>query len=147
MIDLLIHCELFVTLTARRIVYDEGYIFEIQNSLQLLFPTTGKKKNTKRTKRYARKFKSDLEATIVGLPLDNHSLSSYPFLGVRLAEIQKRYDESTPHLLRQWWYDRRKRVEWATLMVAVIVFILTVVFGIISSVTGILQVHAAYKWH
>lgn len=78
---------------------------------------------------------------------DKALLSSYPILGARLEEIQKRYDEAIPYRFRHWWYDRRKRVEWATLMVAIVVFILTIVFGIISSVTGILQVMAAYKWH
>jgi uncharacterized membrane protein HdeD (DUF308 family) len=36
-------------------------------------------------------------------------------------------------------------MEWATFWVALVVFILTLIFGVISSVTGILQVIASFK--
>lgn len=108
--------------------------------MQLLFPTGGRK-STKRTRQYVKKYRADLEARLVAM--DRLSLSTYPIFGERLEHIQQRYNESSQKRLRQWWYDRRKRVEWATLVVAIVVFILTVVFGIISSVTGILQVYAA----
>lgn len=127
-----------------RIVYIDDFAAEVQRTLQLLFPTAGKK-SIKRTRQYAKKYQADLEARII--KMDKRSLETYPVFGERLEQIQKRYDASTQRLPRQWWYDRRRRVEWATLVVAIVVFILTVVFGVISSVTGILQVRAAYKWH
>jgi hypothetical protein len=38
--------------------------------------------------------------------------------------------------MKQWWFDRRNKFEWATFWTAVVVFILTVVFGLIASITG-----------
>lgn len=76
---------------------------------------------------------------------DTYQLSTYKFYGARLAEVQRRYDLARPHRLAQWWYDRRQRPEWAALMVALIVFALTILFGIAQTITGILQVIAS--WH
>lgn len=71
-------------------------------------------------------------------------LSNYPFWHRQLEVLQRTYGKKTPSGLTQWWFDRRDRVQWATFWVAFVVFILTVVFGVISSVTGVLQVYAAY---
>jgi hypothetical protein len=62
----------------------------------------------------------------------------------RLYIIQKAYDESEPSTLSQWWNDRRKKVQWYTFWVAILILFLTVVFGLIQSVTGVLQVYAAF---
>lgn len=72
-------------------------------------------------------------------------LQCYPYWHARLKKIQDTYDKKLPSGMTQWWFDRRDRVQWATFWVAFIVFILTVIFGVISSVTGILQVYAAYR--
>ncbi|EXJ88148.1 hypothetical protein A1O1_05076 [Capronia coronata CBS 617.96] len=125
-------------------VYPRDFVVEVQKTLQLLFPTAGRKSG-KRTRKYVKRYRADIEAPIVGM--DRISLSTYPVFGERLEDIQKRYNDSTQRLLRQWYYDRRKRVEWATFVVAILVFILTVVFGLVSSVTGILQTYAVYRWH
>ena len=72
-------------------------------------------------------------------------MSTYPHWGSRLVIIQKYYDNARPRKYRQWWFDRRNRVEWATLLVAVTIFFMTLVFGVISSVTGIMQVYASFR--
>jgi hypothetical protein len=129
-------------------VYPDGFLVEIILTLQLLFPTIGAKEK-RQARCYVRKLKSDLDPDVEnGLTkLDQIDLSRYPFFGERLAAIQRHYDNSTPQHLRQWWYDRRKRVELATLAVAVVVFILTIIFGVVSMITGILQVYASFRWH
>lgn len=71
-------------------------------------------------------------------------LNNYRYWHTRLARIQTAYDRTSPKSLQQWWFDRRDRVQWATFWTAFVVFILTIIFGVISSVTGILQVMAAY---
>jgi hypothetical protein len=110
--------------------------------MQLLFPTKGPKKN-RRTRKYVKEFKADLETGFeAGLKkLDQLNLERYPHFGRQLERIQRRYDQTRPRRLGQWWFDRRNRVEWAALCIAAIVLLLTVVFGIISSATGILQVY------
>lgn len=100
-------------------------------------------------RRISKKEDVDIEASL-GLDQaitehEQYQISSYPFYGRRLAEIQRRYDLARPHRLRQWWYDRRQRPEWAALMVALVVFVLTVIFGIISSITGIMQAYASFN--
>ncbi|ETI25987.1 hypothetical protein G647_02764 [Cladophialophora carrionii CBS 160.54] len=134
-------------LSGYKTMYPEGFIDEVQRTLQLLFPTL-ERKQIRTTGRYIRRYRADLEARIDGNEeMDRFSLGNYPVFGERLEKIQKRYNGSKYRLLRQWWYDRRRRLEWATLIIAIVVFLLTVVFGVISSVTGILQVYAAYYLH
>lgn len=72
-------------------------------------------------------------------------LANYPYWKERLYKVQKTYDGARPKTLMQWWFDRRNRFEWATFWTAVVVFILTLVFGIIGTVTGVMQVYAAFK--
>jgi len=59
--------------------------------------------------------------------------------------VQRVYDKTKPKRIKQWYFDRRDRVEWSTFWIAVIVFLLTLFFGIISAVTSILQVYATFK--
>lgn len=47
-----------------------------------------------------------------------------------MAEVQERYDAAKPGALRQWWFDRRNKPEWATFWIAVVIFALTVFFGL-----------------
>lgn len=72
-------------------------------------------------------------------------LSNYPYWQERLWEVQKVYDKARPKTFKQWWFDRRNRFEWATFWTAVVVFVLTLVFGLIASITGILQAYAAFR--
>ena len=71
------------------------------------------------------------------------SPEKYKFWGQRLITIKMAYDASEPKNLAQWWHDRRRRVEWYTFWVAVLVVFLTIVFGLIQSVTGVMQVYYA----
>jgi hypothetical protein len=47
--------------------------------------------------------------------------------------------------LYQWWYDRRRRVQWYTFWVAALVLFLTVFFGLIQCVEGGLQAWKAFN--
>ena len=71
------------------------------------------------------------------------SPEKYKFWGQRLITIKMAYDASEPKNLGQWWRDRRRRVEWYTFWVAVLVVFLTIVFGLIQSITGVMQVYYA----
>jgi hypothetical protein len=127
-------------------MYPDKFLDETRQTLHLLFPTEDFK-TSKRVRRINRKQRVDLYASLdleKAIDMhDRHDITSYAFYGPRLAEIQRRYDLAKPRRPQQWWFDRRQRVEWAALMVALVVFVLTVVFGIIQSVTGILQVRGS----
>ena len=69
----------------------------------------------------------------------------YNFWGPRLLIIRDAYDNSEPKHLGQWWHDRRRKVQWYTFWVAILVLVLTIVFGLIQSVTGVMQVY--YSTH
>lgn len=71
------------------------------------------------------------------------SLEKYEFWGQRLELIKSAYDESEPKNLGQWWRDRRNKVQWYTFWVAILVLVLTIIFGLIQSVTGVMQVYYA----
>ena len=71
------------------------------------------------------------------------SPEKYKYWGQRLLVIKDAYDASEPKDLGQWWHDRRRKVQWYTFWVAILVLVLTIVFGLIQSVTGVMQVYYA----
>ena len=97
--------------------------------------------------RVQRRYPDALDARVSDLALlpGGRSQKSYIYWHERLSIIQKAYDESEPKALPQWWNDRRKKVQWYTFWVAILILVLTIVFGMIQSVTGIMQVYAAYR--
>lgn len=59
--------------------------------------------------------------------------------------LKQAFDESGPRGLRQWWSDRRNSVQWYTFWVAVLVFAMTLFFGLVQSIEGALQVYLSWK--
>ena len=83
---------------------------------------------------------SDLTLRLVA----GRQTGSYKYWNERLSILYKAFGESQPNGLGQFWKDRRNKVQWYTFWIAVVVLILTVVFGLIQSITGILQLNLAY---
>jgi hypothetical protein len=126
--------------------YPPGFLQETERTLALLFDPLGSD-TSKRTRRIERKNQVDLEAAINAL-VDSEirlDLRKYRYWQEHLREIRKVYEDAQPKTLRQWWFDRRNRFNWATFWTAIVVFCITLVFGLISSVTGIMQAYAAFK--
>jgi len=71
------------------------------------------------------------------------SPEKYKYWGQRLMVIKDAYDVSEPKDLGQWWHDQRRKVQWYTFWVAILVLILTIIFGLIQSLTGVMQVYYA----
>lgn len=71
-------------------------------------------------------------------------LSDFHYWRDRLSEICFEY-QSPPSRWRELWTDRRNRLQWYTFWLAVAIFILTIVFGLISSVTACMQTIYAYE--
>jgi hypothetical protein len=117
--------------------FPKEFLSETRKTMHLLFPPNGLH-SSKRIKKLAKARLVDLEAQAVKTaPLD---LTNYPVWRHRLAEVQRRYDAAKPSTVMQWWYDNRNKPERVTFWTAILVIFLTLVFGLISSVTGILQV-------
>jgi hypothetical protein len=78
------------------------------------------------------------------LKTEYRQLNTFEFWHDRLAILKDVFDDAEPSTIAQWWQDRRRRVQWYTFWVAVLVLILTILFGIIQSIEGGMQVYKAY---
>jgi len=79
------------------------------------------------------------------LKLQSRRIENFKYWHDRLVILKQVFDEAEPSSIKQWWCDRRRRVQWYTFWVAALVLALTVVFGIIQSVEGAFQVYLTYK--
>ena len=121
-------------------------LVETLDSIALLIPRASK--SCKRWYQKAQKRnpgRLDPKAGDLELHLQCRRASRYTFWNDRLSTIQNSYGQSEPGTIYQWWKNRRKRVQWYTFWVAILVLLLTIVFGLVQSVTGILQVYVAYR--
>ena len=62
----------------------------------------------------------------------------------RLVELHGLFHQA-PRSVLQMWHDRRNPIQWWTFWLAVVIALLTVLFGVISSYTGFQQVALAEK--
>jgi hypothetical protein len=115
-------------------------ILETFDTLALLFPRT----NRKTRKWYDKLEKAhDLDPGVFRrsyLKLEHREIDHFKYWGARLVKLKRTFDDHEPTGPAQWWRDDRKPVQWWTFWVAVMVLVLTIAFGLIQSVTGILQV-------
>ena len=77
------------------------------------------------------------------LKVEQRQIDNFEYWHDRLVILKQVFDEAEPGNLKQWWFDRRKRVQWYTFWVAALVLGLTVIFGIVQCVEGALQVYLA----
>lgn len=63
----------------------------------------------------------------------------------RLVILKQVFDEAEPSTIKQWWNDRRKKVQWYTFWVAALVLALTIFFGLIQCIEGAMQVYKAFN--
>ena len=66
--------------------------------------------------------------------------AGYLYWREKLLGLSEAFDRSKPSNLIQWWHDRRDMGQWWTFWLVVAGVFLTVLFGLIQSITGILQV-------
>jgi hypothetical protein len=72
-------------------------------------------------------------------------IESFRYWRDRLTIVKQAFDDPELHTISQWWYDKRNRVQWYTFWIAAIVLLLTIIFGILQSVTAVVQAWAAVK--
>ena len=88
---------------------------------------------------------SSLDQEILDLDAAPREVKWYVYWHDRLLILQEVFDAAEPSSLSQWWFDRRKKVQWYTFWVAIVVLLLTVVFGLVQSIAGIVQAWASVK--
>jgi hypothetical protein len=75
---------------------------------------------------------------------EKRRIEHFKFWRDRLVLLKEEFDRSRPATLSQFWLDRRNGVQWYTFWVAVLVIFLTILFGVLQSILGALQVYKAY---
>lgn len=63
----------------------------------------------------------------------------------RLVLLKRTFDDAEPRNISQLWWDDRKKTQWFTFWVAVLVFFMTLFFGVVQSVAGIVQAWASVQ--
>lgn len=78
------------------------------------------------------------------LDVKSRQIEQFEFWRDRLVILKQAYDDATPRTLSQWWHDSRNGVQWYTFWVAILILVLTIIFGLIQCIEGGLQVYKAY---
>lgn len=127
-------------------LYPNGLVEETLQTLALLFPQYDKELRLWLQSYYkSGQPKIDKQLLYCGhLRSEERQQNHFHFWHDRLVILKQVYDESSPAKLSQWWFDRRNTVQWYTFWVAIIVLFLTILFGLIQSIEGALQVYKAY---
>ncbi|KAE8415274.1 hypothetical protein BDV36DRAFT_298248 [Aspergillus pseudocaelatus] len=121
-------------------IYPSGFLEETERTIPLILPSTNIQ--CRKWVRKAREEDSpDLEAGTTAVV--TRYLSSYEFRRPSLLAIIEEYDRTEPTILTLWAVEKRRPNQRYTLRIATTALALALVFGLIQSVTGILQVIAA----
>lgn len=72
-------------------------------------------------------------------------IENFTYWRDRLVILKQTFDDSEPHSLSSSWYDDRKKVQWYTFWIAALVLFLTILFGLVQSVAGVVQAWAAVR--
>lgn len=82
----------------------------------------------------------DIKIKASTLPAATRDIAHYPYWGRQLLEIRDEYARTEPTTVKQWIVDKRKPNQRYTFWIAMAALVLALVFGLIQSITGILQV-------
>lgn len=119
-------------------------IRETQRTMALLFPQSDPVIR-KWYRQLPTPWSLDTQLIMCGhLKTDDRQIEKFYYWHDRLVVLKQAFDEATPQNLLQWWYDRRNGVQWWTFWVAILVLGMTLLFGFIQCLTGIMQVYAAF---
>jgi hypothetical protein len=81
-----------------------------------------------------------LDRNIIYRKCASRRTADYVHWQTRLLAIAEVFERSKPATFRQQWHDRRDMGQWWAFWLVVTGILLTVLFGLIQSVTGIIQV-------
>ncbi|GFF97339.1 conserved hypothetical protein [Aspergillus lentulus] len=133
------HHASFLTAHRHNSIFPPGLVDETLATLALLFP-----QGDKETEKWYKKQDGpeELDENILRCGKVDRQIRDYKYWHDRLMILKTEFDESRPSTIRQWWNDRRDVGQWYSLWVAIS---LTVLFGLVQSIEGALQVYKAYN--
>ncbi|CAI7585940.1 unnamed protein product [Penicillium glandicola] len=133
------HHASFLMAHRKNSIFPPGLVDETLATLALLFP-----RGDKETERWYKKQDGpeELDKNILRCgEVVNRSIGDYKHWHDRLIILKSEFDETRPSNIMQWWNDRRDVSQWYALWA---VISLTVLFGLVQSIEGGLQVYKAY---
>ena len=126
-------------------ILPEGLAEETIRTISLLMPPVLGEPNPW-FRQQQQKHKIDAEAgNCDRLNSSQRQIQNFAYWRDRLVLLKRTFDDAEPRNLSQLWWDDRKKTQWFTFWVAVLVFILTLFFGIVQSVAGIVQAWASVQ--
>ena len=122
---------------------------ETIRSISLLIPPVFGEPNPwfqQQRKKSQEKGQIDAQAGICErLNSSERQIGKFKYWRDRLVLLKRTFDDAEPRNISQLWWDDRKKTQWFTFWVAVLVFVMTVFFGIVQSVAGIVQAWASVR--
>lgn len=114
-----------------------NFIVETMNSLNLLLPLGNPNCNswTARNSRNA-----CVDPRLVSRTGGTATLGNFEYWHDRLLILSDAFAAAAPSTAVQFWHDRRDMTRWWGFWLLVVTVLLTVLFGLIQSVAGIMQV-------
>ncbi|KAK4451042.1 hypothetical protein QBC34DRAFT_484224 [Podospora aff. communis PSN243] len=127
-------------------LFPTPFLTETLRTLALLFPQNSDRKSRRWLHGQIAEHNLDpVLARCGNLRAQTRRFEQFSFWRDRLVILKQAFDESSPRGLTQWWNDRRNSVQWYTFWVAILVFVMTVFFGLVQSIEGALQVYISWK--
>lgn len=114
----------------------QDFLLETLATIDLLIPLSKASANgwlAHQIERY------ELDRNLVHRDPPVQNKSRFPYWQDRLLTIEEAFNKSKPRSFLQWWHDTRDMQQWWGFWLVVVGIFLTVLFGLIQSVTGILQ--------
>ena len=127
----------------------EDLVDETIRSISLLIPPVFGEPNPwfqQQRKKSQEKGQIDAQAGVCErLNSSERQIGKFEYWRDRLVLLKRTFDDAEPRNISQLWWDDRKKTQWFTFWVAVLVFVMTVFFGIVQSVAGIVQAWASVQ--
>ncbi|KAI0486317.1 hypothetical protein F4859DRAFT_528099 [Xylaria cf. heliscus] len=128
-----------------RQMFPSNFIDETLRTLSLLLPQNDDKTQAWLESEIQHLGLDPLLAECGSLATHERRFENFDYWNNRLVILKQALDDSSPQTLSQWWFDRRNGVQWYTFWVAILVFLVTIFFGLVQSVEGAIQVYFAWK--
>ena len=123
----------------------KGLVDETIRSISLLIPPVLGEPNPWFLQQ-RKKSQIDAQAGVCDrLNSSERQIEKFTYWRDRLVLLKRTFEDAEPRNISQLWWDDRKKTQWFTFWVAVLVFIMTVFFGVVQSVAGIVQAWASVQ--
>ncbi|KAJ5497052.1 hypothetical protein N7463_009039 [Penicillium fimorum] len=133
------HHASFLMAHTQSSIFPPGLVNETLTTLAFLFP-----EGERETEKWYKKQDGpeELDKNILCCVKVDRRIRDYKYWHDRLIILKTEFDETRPSNVTQWWNYRRDVSQWYPLWVAIS---LTVLFSLVQSIEGALQVYKAYN--